>query len=505
MIPKKVKPKKLTSKKVVSKKLIRLSIFQKLLAKISILWLTIFLVALFWAVIIFALWLFSSVESSSQTKKIVATPLKQAASKSLQYNVFGDHFSNDLSIDKGRTTFYYDSVTTAFTFLPRYNLSAYSYCSEPDCGIFKEDLFFPGIFTNPISDSGSSLAAASKNLLSSEESQNYCLASRCLKVNDTSLYYQNNKIAVPAALKGSEILSISIYPLSRDWLVGFVAKNKDGEFGRAYRFSGTKFTDLDVKDKIPLRSRVGFEGAYFGFGGDDNNFLVLYGGYDFLGYQVTSNGVTDLKYFFGLRTSSGGFAPVAFKREQDGETIWYICSRLNGRPRFLKLWQNNSDSIKGILSFTEQIFKGKNKVDSAWCSLGEKANEVEIIVNQNNQYSRQIFSDNGFAQDNKYVIFSNNIFKEVGLVKQARFSGLIACGEADCGAKAFKSSLNFLAGTTLENIAPVEFGKDIIFKEATNGLYWKMSASSKIGNINYSPWVDGLTEVSYAWKKQPAN
>ena len=484
------------------KKSISLSVLHKFLVKLSASWLLILLVILMIVTLIFAIWLFIDVETNG-TKDRKTTALTQLEAD-VQHNVFGDHFSNNLSIDNNKTSFYYDETTTAYTFIPSYDWSKLESCSDAYCGQGAAAWFFPGENIRPTADNGSSLKAATKDATSTinQVVQKYCIAKRCLELDNDALIYQGKKIALPNTLKGTEVLNITIYPLSNDWLVGYVVKDKNNEFGRAYRFDGSRFTDLDAKNKIPLISRVGFEGAYFGFGGDDKNFLVLYGGYDLLGYQVVGSDITDLKYFFGLRTSGGGFAPSVLKQQREDETIWYVCSRLNGRPRFLKLWQNGSSSIKGILSFSDKLFKVGAVTEAAWCRPGEKSNEVEVITYQNSEYNLNIFRDNDFIQNDSYELYSSNIFKDNGLVSQARFGGLLACGDNSCGNAAFAESLNFSAGTNPENLESVVLGKELTFEQMLPGLYWKISNRRQSESSYYSPWIDGVTEISYAWQKK---
>lgn len=486
-----VMAKKKKDKKVVS-----------LLAKIPAAWLAAFLIILLVLSLVFIILLFwNSDKKEGERDDLAASSTVVVNGQSLHQNVFGDHFSNELSIDKTQTNMTYDQETTAYTFTPRYEWRGGEFCSSSYCGEEAKDWSWPIDQGAVVVDNGGSLEAGG---LQPESPQEYCLNGKCLKVSGSTLYYRGRQIAIPAALKKAEIMSITIYPLQEDFLVGFVARTQEGsdfqEFGRAYRFNGSRFSDLDPDDSIPLRSRPGFFGAYFGFGGDDDNFLVMYGGYDFLGYQLTNGKKTDLGTFLGLRVSNGGFAPLAFRQSDN----WYICSRLNGRPRLIKLWQNGSGSIKGSLDLSQELLQS-NGIVSGWCRLGEGEGKLEIIAGQKAggiiTYRRFFFVDQGFRQDQDYQLVSANIFSGQGEVKQARWGGLLACDDAVCGPMTLEGDgrLRFSAGTKAGKLEAAKLGKDMVFSDPAPGLYWQIKATPKLEDSYYSPWIDGLTEVSYSW------
>ncbi|MFA6514620.1 MAG: hypothetical protein WCT50_05080 [Patescibacteria group bacterium] len=381
--------------------------------------------------------------------------------KDIRYNIYGDHFVNDLSINTDQTTFYYDRAATAFTFLPLYDFK--------EAGVGASEIVQPDD----------------------------------VSLVNGALVFAGKKISLPADLinlKNIEILNVTSYKLGNNWLVGIVFNLNEKESGRAYLFNGRGFINLDPKNLFPFDSRVGFPGAHFGFGGEVNNFVVLYGAYDLLGYQVVDEKLIDLKQFFSLRISDGGFSPLVIKQEMGDETNWYICSQTEGKPRFVKLWQNGSKSVKGVLSLTESLFGEKGIVDSAWCSAGKIPGEIEINIKQDGVYSKKIFQDNGFSQDKDYVLLTNNLFKDSGEILKAKFDGLIACDDGGCGAGVLNNSLSFSISGEGSKFKKISLGQEVIFPEATKNLYWKITAKTKNNRLNYSPWIDGLTSISYSWK-----
>lgn len=404
--------------------------------------------------------------------------------KNLQYNVFGDHFVNDLYIDWHKTNFYYDQVTTAFTFLPDYDWLTRGACADRFCGLTAADWNFPEI------EQENDFAGITEE---------YCLSGRCLRHENLNLYYQGKKIDLPTEVRSVELRNITIYPLNSDWLVGFVFYNNGQEQGRAYRFDGRNFSNLDEKNTISLISRDGFEGARFGFGGDEDNFLVLYGGYDLLGYQVVRGLLFDVSNFLGLRVADGGFAPSIFKHEIDGEVLWHICSRTAGKPKLIKLWQNSSGNIKGSLSLTEPLLKEKEGAESAWCRPGDVSGELELIVAKRSAYEWRTFRDKGFRQQDGYQITTKNLFKESGEVLKVNFNDLKACDDQICDQVNLFQSLSFLISGNGADFWSATLGKEVVFPASSTGIYWTIKADSHSEKAHYSPWVDGLLSISYVW------
>jgi len=352
---------------------------------------------------------------------------------------------------------------------------------------------------------GNGQAADNSDASAKPAQEEYCLTKGCLTITGTDLNYQKKKVAWPSELKKVQIINISVYSLKSDWLVGVVYKSDNKESGRAYRFNGRSFTNLDPKNSVSLVSRTSFEGARFGFGGDDDNFMVLYGGYDLLGYQVVGGQITNLQSFFSLRLADGGFSPMVIKQTRKtgtlpAETLWYICSRTASQPRLIKLWQNGSTSVKGVLSLTETLTQQAPGLASAWCRSGEAPGEVIINVSQGGTNRQLILQDNGFSQTGEYSLVTNNLFKEKGEIVSANFSGLLACDDKVCGAGVLNNSLDFYVSGDARQLKKTTLETDFVFPANSRGLYWKITAETKPDDANYSPWIDGLTAISYTWK-----
>lgn len=421
--------------------------------------------------IIVAFLFFSSGESGNNLYKDIKKDSSEPVAV-LRHDVFSDHYVNDLVINKNASSFYYDNAATAFTFAPDYAWQDGANCSDAYCGLKPEDWNFAG-----------------------QQVKRYCLSQNCLSLEGIKLFLNNREIKIPAEISG-ELRSVNVYPLSKTWLVGFVFRSESGEQGLAYSFDGRSFKNLDLKKEFPFVSRVGFEGASFGFGGDDDNFLVMYGGYDFIAYQDVKGHKTDVSRFFGLRVSDGGFNPIAFKINKGNDTVWYVCSLQEKEPRLIKLWQNSSDNIKGSLSLSEALLAKREKADSAWCRLNEN-NDLEIMISRQGSYYERIFKDNGFIQKDS-VLVSKDIANGRA-INNATFSSLLACDDEFCDAKTLDNLLQFTVSSDNKKFFKAELGQEINFPKGDKGLYYSISARAKNNDKNYSPWIDGLTAISYSF------
>lgn len=433
---------------------------------LSSIWHIIFLIVLVLAILIlFLLFLRQDPEKFKFWKQPEEKEVF-VADKEIYHNVSGDHFVNELLINLEKTNLRYDRTTTAFTFNPLYDWLDGPYCFEPFCGFnfFKEE---------------------------------YCLADKCLSASGRNLTYQGQPQTVPDELKTADILNVAIFPLKNEWLVGYVYRLNGIEQGRAYRFNGQAFLSLDPLNKVPFVSRTGFEGAKFGFGGDDSNFLVMYGGYYMGAYQVVGGELYDISQFFGLRVADGGFKPWAMKMEKNRDLVWYVCSTEANKPRLIKLWQNGSASVKGSISFTESLLQ---RATSAWCQPSDTGKDLNVVIEKNGAYELKILSDRGFNQNQNYLLRTKNLFKEEGTPTEVSFSSLLGCGSNGCGEKMLDSSIRFYFSGNGERFSPASLEEEIVVAEGSTGLYWQIDLDAKPASLDYSPWVDGLTAISYAWQ-----
>ena len=404
-----------------------------------------------------------------------------------QYNVFSDGFSNPYYVDMGKTNFRYDETATSFSFKPLYEKRSDGACSLEYCGFLeKSKIDNSEIIVN----------------------QKYCLlknSQSCLDWDGSKLNYNGSEIkSFSSNFTNGQPAKVSIYALSNYWLVGAVWNENGKEIGRAWRFDGNNLSPLDPENRVPFITREGYSGTGIYFGGDDNNYLVLYSGYDIMGYQIVDNTLWNVTDFFNTRLADRGFAPQIIKSQQGKETVWYICSFTSGKPKLIKMWQNGSKIIRGLLSLGEDIYT--DVYSTAVCREGTNGN-LEIAAAKKGigkstvtSYSQWTLIDKGFDQSLNYQAVSVNLASTNGEMKMANFSGLSLCGADSCGSAALCDGLNFTISNNTTDFKNSIVGQEYLFTSPGNNLIWRLKAFSDSSKNYYSPWFGGINSVYYAWE-----
>ncbi|NLZ74516.1 hypothetical protein GX917_01245 [Candidatus Falkowbacteria bacterium] len=393
-----------------------------------------------------------------------------------RYNVFGDGFSNSYYVDMGKTNFHYDDMANAFYFTPLYKKIDQGACTQTFCGFAKE-----------------------------EESE-FCLAKNkqpCVSWAGGKLKYNGSEVKEFTAFftgQDKQLQKVSLYPLTNYWLIGAVWTEAGQELGQVWRFDGKNLTVLDFEKRVPFVTRPGYGGSNIYFGGDENNYIVLYLGYDISAYQVVNNTLWNITDFFNLRLADQGFVPQIIKQQQGKETFWYICSLTAGKPKLIKLWQNGSQVIRGSMSLGEDFFASED--ESALCRLGAGGN-LEIAtaqkVDTETNYHQWTFIDQGFDQTHDYQAVSANLFSANGVIKMANFGGLSLCSADFCDIGALDDRLIFSISNNGNNWSVPVIGEEYLFTDSGSKLLWKLEASAEASKSYYSPWFSAINSVYYAW------
>ncbi len=293
----------------------------------------------------------------------------------LFFSSFFDNFVNDYYIDANRTNLYRDNLATAFIFPPDYTWR------EAD--------------TKTIA-----LAEKSSSRFAESVDNKSCLGNllnNCLEQKGNGLVYQGKTLSLPPEIKNQEIANISISALSKRWLVGITLKNRDNYNGLVYYFDGKNFTPLLIDGKTNVISSP-YLGT-FGFGGEESDFLIIYGAYKGIAYRVQNDQVEDISDFFDYRIMDRGFHPEIIKVKSDRYINWYVFSLTPGRAKLIKLWENESNKISGELVFKEIVFFGDEEV--SFRLLNNNASEVNLLarVKSAGAYSWRVLSDRGFKNN----------------------------------------------------------------------------------------------------------
>ncbi|MFA5109411.1 MAG: hypothetical protein WC458_02625 [Patescibacteria group bacterium] len=290
---------------------------------------------------------------------------------SLIFRSFSDNFSSPARLDFAATDLYQDKISTAVFFAPDYDWQT---AAAETTLTFKGyiDSFKAGNFNGPYND-------------------RRCLDDNCLEQKDKDLYYNNRLLALPAGIRKNDIAAVSLGSLSDNWLVGFTLKDGAEYRGQVFYFDGQKFTPLVLSSPI-TSSYFGL----FGFGGEKNDFLVIYGAYQGIAYRVRGTEIINVSRFFNIRTMNNGFKAEVMKVAYQDNVNWYIFSSSSHHPFWMKLWQNRTPEIIGAAVF-DNFFTGSEDY-SAFRPIEIKNDKIVFLakIKDNNVESYKIFTDRGF-------------------------------------------------------------------------------------------------------------
>ncbi len=388
------------------------------------------------------------------------------------FGVYFESFSNSFYINPNQTTLYHDQTATAIMFTPVYSWSkAGSFLSLVQKHFFQ----IPSInnFKGPYYD-------------------RRCLGNNCLVQKDNSLYYNGHIINLPSVLKSNNLLALSIAVLNQRWLVGATLKNGKKYQGLVFYFNGSKF--------IPISTPQAVISPYFGlwgFGGSDNDFLMIYGAYKGIAYRVRGNTINNISRFFDIRAMNGGFKAEVIRSVFGSRVNWYIYSTTLNHPRFFKLWQDDSNQIAGEVFFNN-IFS--NSTQSATFQLLKiQADSIRLLARTkttDGHLTDMIFTDQGFNNTSQGVLTTNALGNKMipykiaiqrifdvnlGLnyASQKTVKYLFSDNDRDWQSLIGRQRSNFISPAT-------PFYLRIIFPAETNRFY--------------SPYLNSML-FSYYWKK----
>jgi|GEM_PF-2307886 len=300
---------------------------------------------------------------------------------SLFFGSFVENFSGTVAINSQKTTLYQDETATALYFPPNYSLTS---ASSEIANKYQAEL-----------------DKIKVNNFSGPYSERRCLASNCLEIKDKELFYNDQRLTNPIKDEAGELVAISLGSLETKWLVGFTIKKNNGYIGQVFYFNGDKFTPLNLSTEI--------QSPYFGlfgFGGTDNDFLIIYGAYQGIAYHLQNNQAVDISRFFDIRVMNGGFKAEIIKIGTGLETTWYIFSTTSSQIKLIKLWQNKTPAIVG-----EAVFSGlfPSSAESVVFKFLVKTNEKRdflVKVKEGNKDTYSIFSDRGFKNQTPLAYYS---------------------------------------------------------------------------------------------------
>ncbi len=314
----------------------------------------------------------------------------------LFFSSFFDSFAADFLIDKTQTSLYRDNLATAIYFEPDYT---WEVATTAQTNNNKNK--FTSLKANDFS------AAA---LISDRR----CLGESCLKQKGTKLFYNDKPLLFPKEVKESEIAAISIGTIASHWTVGLTLKEGSNYRGRVYFFDGLIFSPLVFSDNSETISSPYF--GLFGFGGEESDYLIIYGAYKGIAYRFLNSEPTDISSFFDIRVMLGGFRPEIIKVKNDQYSNWYIYSGSLGRTQLIKLWSDNSDKISGEVVFKD-IFSISDEA-AHFSILSNNSNEISLLaqIKRSGLDYWQVFSDHGFKNQTPGILVFSPVTYDSGLI-----------------------------------------------------------------------------------------
>ena len=287
-------------------------------------------------------------------------------------NSFGDTFSSLAYINQEETDMYWDSNVTAFTFPPLFKISEEKNCSTPDCGL--------------------SRAAV--------DPQSICLPAGCLRRDgDRRLFFKDKELQLPPALSDKTFSDITIFsPDNKTWLIGLVSGPDEAEQGWVYRFDGLSFSPL-LTDQTEYQIKPRFQrgGGKIAFGGDKDDILVLYAGYDGAAFRIRGKNIEDVGNFFGLRVTDGGFQPQIFSIGSGNDKNFYVCSLTENKPKVIKIWNKDALNSGGVIDLSPLLFKNDWRPESILCAVSDiKNHKLTVASKTAGVYQLRVLEDKGF-------------------------------------------------------------------------------------------------------------
>jgi len=361
-------------------------------------------------------------------------------------NVTAEPFFGSYLVDSAKTTMRLDELVTAMTFKPVYSFKKDKNCTDSFCGL---------------------------------------LASRDASLSEANgqIFYKNIKINLPSELQDKKIVNFTFSLLSTKWIVGIVTNENNQEVGYAYLFDGQNLKPLITSDTLhQIKTQYQYTGGSVSAGGSDSQFIILYSGYEGIGYLYNNGSWQDLSSYFGLRVTRGGFKAKIIRGGAGNSANWYVCSDTTDKPKLIKLWQNNTSNIQGSIDLSTILDGG-----TAICA-SKGSRELSITRNITGENSLYTFIDKGFDNSHTYKYQSVNLSdytdKKITSVQLRSYTI-----NAPTNLYTLSISTDLVNWQSNSNC-------DFNFKNLPLATFY-VKVDFKNREADYSPWFGGLELISY--------
>ena len=331
-----------------------------------------------------------------------------------------------------------------------------------------------------------------------------CRGEKCLSTKDGKLFLNKKSIDWPNQEFSKARITIKL--LENKWLVGAIIGELQDEKIMVYSFDGKKFTEVLAADQLVKPNYPNRKG-FLSFGGIDNDFLILYLGYDGLAYHSKNGRLENISSFFDIRVADEGFKANILRVEDGAEVFWYLTSETEWKQKFIKLWQNGSDSIEGLASFSQQFFGDWMPKNVSLKYLGKQGQgrNFKLFLDYGPSYPHAEWSltDNGFDNSLDRKIVSGNLFtSSAGAIVFAKAADIGL--NLGYGHKKIPEDWGKLAVFQFSNNGQdwlgVNNGEEIIFADQKGSvLYWQATLK-KSKNKEYSPFFYHFNNLEYYFR-----
>ncbi len=389
----------------------------------------------------------------------------------------GDLFSSYAYVDSDKSDMELDDLVTSFVFPPIYSLEK--------TGDYNEDI---------LNDDSWIIT----------EEKNSCQFSRnCLEVNGNRVIYNGREIDLPLEIQTENILRIDSSFLSSKFVLSFIVEHEEEERAYAYFFDGRRYSVIIGKNSDEkIITQYGRPGIAMVAGGSDDNFILLYSGYEAKAFHYLNGELEDISKYFGLRVASRGFYPYIIKQGSGNNSLWYVLSLDEKKIKLVKLWQNGSSRIMGAYDFSP-IFSDFSALNLlAFKELDSERGEIEFLFSSDSNIRTlgpkdagvYRFKDMGFDNSKSRRVYSLNLNTGKRNISKAFIENLhFNSGYGDNASEGYPT-ISFVDDSGVKQ--GIRIGEEISFNENNKELYYEFVFPPN-ASPEYSPWFFHINHLHY--------
>ena len=284
-------------------------------------------------------------------------------------------------------------------------------------------------------------------------------------------------------------MSVSIGALTTKWVTGFVSASGGTYDISVFTFDGSNFSEVTTGGAALLDSA--YEGV-LGFGGNDDNWITIYGAYQGGAYRFRKTGsgynAEDISKYFGIRVEAGGFepaiiGPITERSGSESVENWYVWSLTGNNPTLVKIFGVSGGSIIGAVDLRDEILPGA-PISALFKLNSSSKNSIvldALVTDENNVREMKRFTDGGFDRSKSYRVVSVNASSYPWPVGAATI--------ASSGIDTNGAHVNFFMSSNDEDWTPAGLGEKIQLDQKRPGLFWMAETEPGSGSWS-SPFFD---------------